>query len=215
MQISRPTLREAIRVLADAGVVEVKAGAAGGMYVASDYVPRDVLHSKSEVRIGEIAGVLEARRILEPRVAQVAAMRATAEDFEEMQRIIDETRALIGSGEVLREEDRFLQLDVRFHIAMARATRNQMIVTLVRELFRGLEIARDMAMHVPPVPGWVLDVHERTLAAIASGDLGRIDAVMDEHLRKMEDTWQEETGQALIRPVPQFLRSAGNVPKRR
>jgi DNA-binding FadR family transcriptional regulator len=144
--------------------------------------------------------VLEARRMLEPQVAQLAAVRATREDFQEMQGIIDLTRAVVQAGDALQREDHFLQLDVRFHLAIARATGNEMIVRLIGELFAELEIARDMAMHNPPVPGWVLDIHERTLGAIASGDVERIDRVMDEHLRNMEELWEHETGRVLARP---------------
>src|SRR5579871_5991655 len=54
MQISRPTLREAVRVLASAGVLTVHSGAGGGIFVASGYVPYSILRSKSEMRVGEI-----------------------------------------------------------------------------------------------------------------------------------------------------------------
>ena len=55
MQISRATLREAVRVLVDAGVLAVRSGSGGGMSVASDYVPFELLRSKSDLRLDEIA----------------------------------------------------------------------------------------------------------------------------------------------------------------
>ena len=66
---------------------------------------------------------------------------------------------------------------------MARATRNSTVVQLMRSVLRRLEIARDMAVHAPLVPDWVISIHERTLAAIRSADFELIDAVMDEHQR--------------------------------
>lgn len=196
MQISRPTLREAVRVLVDSGVVAVRSGPGGGMSIAADVVPPELVRRRSRLRVDELGGVLEARRILEPQVARLAAGRATETDFEVMERTIFEQRALVRRGGVLDSEDRFLALDVRFHLAMARATGNRTIASLVRSLFDDLEIARDMAMHVPPVPGWAIDVHERTLAAIRTGDPDAIDAVMDEHLAKLEQTWDDEVGAA-------------------
>jgi DNA-binding GntR family transcriptional regulator len=62
----------------------------------------------------------------------------------------------------------------------------------MRSLLRQLEIARDMAMHLPLVPEWTLQIHERTLEAVRSGDLDRVSAVMDEHLGQLERT--AETG---------------------
>jgi DNA-binding GntR family transcriptional regulator len=62
----------------------------------------------------------------------------------------------------------------------------------MRTLIRRLEIARDMAMHLPLVPEWTIDIHERTLAAVRSGDIGEVEAVMDEHLGQLERTYEEE-----------------------
>src|SRR5689334_4940526 len=81
MRISRPTLREAVRVLQDSGLIQVRRGAGGGMFVATELVPPELVARRREMRIGEVAQVLEARRVLEPRVAALAARRAGDEDF--------------------------------------------------------------------------------------------------------------------------------------
>jgi GntR family transcriptional regulator, transcriptional repressor for pyruvate dehydrogenase complex len=206
MQISRATLREAVRVLSDAKVLTVKPGSSGGIYVASGYVPFELLRSKSKLRLGEVAGVLEARRLFEPRVAQLASLNARDNDFIRLQANIDQQKALVDAGDVTQEIDRFLQLDAQFHLSIASATGNATIVSLMRMLLRQLEIARDMALHLPPIPGWVIEIHERTLAAIRSTDQQEIEVVMDEHLAAMERNWERETGRVLVRPIPEFLR---------
>ncbi len=206
MQISRATLREAASVLVAAGVLVVRPGASGGMFVASDYVPIELLRSRSDLRLDEVAGVLEARRLVEPRVAQLAALNARDEDYAHMQRTIDAQQALIARGAVLEHEDRFLALDTQFHVRIARASGNSTIVSMMRMLFRRLEIARDLALHEPPTASWVVDVHERTLAAIRSCDHDRIEVVMDEHLAWMEHAWERATERRLVRPLPSFLR---------
>jgi len=205
MQISRPTLREAVKVLVEAGLLEVRRGPGGGMFVATDVVGVELVRQRSSLRLGEVAGVLEARRMLEPRVAQLAAVRATEEDFAALQRSIDSMRALVDAGRALKQEDRFLQLDVQFHLALARASGNATVESLMRVLFRQLEIARDMAMHLPLVPEWTIQIHERTVAAVRSGDLVEVESVMDEHVGQLERTWEEETARALVRPLPDFL----------
>src|ERR671935_1776674 len=205
MRISRPTLREAVKLLSEAGVLEVRRGQAGGIFVASELVPRELLRTTTEIRVGEVAGVLEARRLLEPRVAQLAAVHAGEEDFAAMQATIERQRELAAAGDFLKHEDLFLQLDLKFHLAMARASRNTTVVQLMRHLFKRLEIARDMAVHAPLVPDWVIDIHERTLAAIRAADFEQIDEVMDEHLAQLEQIWERETGRGLVRPLPDFL----------
>ena len=205
MRISRPTLREAVKVLAEAGVLEVRRGQSGGIFVASELVPRDLLRSRSEIRVGEVAGVLEARRLLEPRVAQLASVHAAEDDFAAMQSTIDRQRELAAQEDFLSHEDLFLQLDLKFHLAMARASRNSTVVALMRSLFNRLEIARDMAVHAPLVPDWTIEIHERTLAAVRSSDFALIDKVMDEHLSQLEQIWERETGRGLVRPLTDFL----------
>ena len=206
MQISRATLREAVHVLVDAGVLAVRTGSTGGIFVLSDYVPMELLRSKSDLRLEEVAGVLEARRLIEPRVAQLAAVHAREDDYASIQQTLDAQKALLARGDVLEHEDRFLQLDTQFHLRIARATGNSTIVSLMRTLFRRLEIARDLALHEPPTASWVIDVHERTLAAIRSADHQRIEEVMDEHLAAMEHAWERATDRRLVRPLPDFMR---------
>ncbi len=191
MEISRPTLREAARVLVDAGVLAVRRGPGGGMFVASDVVPVELVRQRSTLRLGEVAGVLEARRLVEPGVARLAAQRASEADLTALRHSIDAMRAIVDAGYGPEDEDRFLQLDVQFHLALARASGNPTVETLMRLLFRQLEIARDMAMHVPAVPEWTIGIHERTLAAIEGDDAAELDAVMDEHLGQLERTWEQ------------------------
>jgi DNA-binding FadR family transcriptional regulator len=201
MQISRPTLRQAIRVLSEAGIVEVTPGPGGGMVVRSDNIPPDLIDSNGHVdlRIGQVANVLEARRLIEPNVAQLAASRATDADIDSMQRIIELQRATLG------EENRFLELDLRFHLAMARATHNETVVSLVRPMLRQLEIARRRMLQAEGDAERTLEIHERTLAAIVSGDAVEIERVMDEHLGWLEERWQQETGRLRLRKTPDFL----------
>ena len=205
MEISRPTLREAIAVLVEAGLLTVRRGPGGGMFVATDVVPVDLVRERSSMRLGEVASVLEARRLLEPRVAQLAAVRADEDDFAALERSIEAMREICAGGYGPADEDRFLQLDVQFHLALARAAGNATVESLMRLLFRQLEIARDMAMHAPLVPEWTIDIHTRTLAAVRAADFEQIEVVMDEHLAQLEQMWERETGRGLVRPLPDFL----------
>ena len=188
MEISRPTLREAARVLVDAGVVEVRRGPGGGMFVASDVVPVELVRQRSSVRLGQVASVLEARRLNEPGVAQLAAQRASEEDLAALERSIAAMHQIVDRGYTAGDEDRFLQLDMQFHLTIARAAGNPTVESLMRSLFRELEIARDMAMHLPLVPEWTIQIHERTLEALRSGGPERVAEVMDEHLGQLERT---------------------------
>lgn len=195
MEISRPTLREAIKVLVTAGVLEVRRGADAGMFVCTDVVAADLVRHRADLRLGEVAAVLEARRLLEPGVARLAGERAGPADLAALERSIDAMRRIVAAGYGPGDEDRFLQLDVQFHLALARAADNPTVERLMRTVLRELEIARDMAMHEPLVPEWTIAIHDETLAAVAGGDPVVIDEVMDRHIARMETTWAAEAGQ--------------------
>src|SRR5215211_5734438 len=89
--VSRETVRKAVRALVDAGVLEVTSGrgSRSGIHVRSDLIPPELLHGPASLPIGEISGVLEARRLFEPRVAQLAGLLATEDDFAELQGVVD------------------------------------------------------------------------------------------------------------------------------
>jgi DNA-binding FadR family transcriptional regulator len=170
------------------------------MFVATDVVPADLVRERADLRLGEVAAVLEARRIVEPGVARLAAGRAGEADLAALERSIEAMRRIVAAGYGPGDEDRFLQLDVQFHLALARAAGNPTVERLMRMVFRELEIARDMVMHEPLVPEWTIAIHEETLAAVATGDPDSVDDVMDRHLGRIEATWREEAGQPSLPP---------------
>lgn len=205
LQVSRQTVRKAIHALAAAGVVEVVSGqgAHSGARVTTNYVPPDLDGGRQPPpNLGEIAGVLEARRMFEPRVAVLSGYLMTHEDYDRIAEVLEQQRRATTL-------DGIRQLDVPFHIAIAQATHNQTIVEVISTLMRHLDIARDVVtMDETDEARATIEIHERTLAAIASRDPRRIEATMDEHLRMMESAWEHATGRPLPRAVPDFLLSA-------
>lgn len=197
LEVSRPTLREALRILSDAGVLGREQR--GALTVLTEEIPHSLIRERSGIRIGEVAQVLEARRLFEPRVAQLAGFYADEDDLAAMRRTIALQRELAADRERVRV------LDTRFHLAMARATKNATVLEQMRLLLRHVEIARDMALRTPLEPELIIESHERTLAAIAGGDPEQIDAAMDEHLSFLERLWEAESGRPRLRRLPPFL----------
>lgn len=213
MQISRPSLREAIAALESLGVLEVRRGPGGGIYVSSTELPRQLLRPREELSPDEIRSVLEARRLLEPRVAHLAAVYAREEDFERMQAAIDAQKDIVAQGQSGIDTERFVAHDVHFHMRMAAATHNATVIALTRILQGRLECARDLITPGNEQPEWCVDVHERTLAAIRLADHALIESVMEEHIRFLEVAWERSTETALVRPLPSFLIPANERPR--
>jgi GntR family transcriptional regulator, transcriptional repressor for pyruvate dehydrogenase complex len=198
--VSRETVRKAVRTLADAGVLEITSGrgSQSGVHVRSDLIPPELQHGPADLPIGEISGVLESRRLFEPRVAQLAALLATEDDFAGMQTVID------AQGEFVDSPQRVRDLDAPFHLALARATHNATVVALMQTLFQRLDVAKHIAIEPGEAPR-AIEIHERTLAALMSRDLDAIERVMDAHLSILERAWERESGRGLPRKVPDFL----------
>jgi GntR family transcriptional repressor for pyruvate dehydrogenase complex len=182
LEVSRPTLREAIKVLAQAGIVQVLPGPKGGTFVVSEVIPASLV-DRTASRLGEVPAVLEARRAFEPAVARLAAKHGTPGDFMAMERIV----AL--QWEAGDDWARITQLDNRFHREMARATKNAVIVSMMSSLSRQLEIARATRMRTPFAIERAVAVNGETVEAIRSGDESEIERVMDEHLKQLEEAW--------------------------
>jgi GntR family transcriptional regulator, transcriptional repressor for pyruvate dehydrogenase complex len=202
MGVSRQTIRKAIHSLASAGILDIRSGQGprSGAHVRTNVIPLELLGSGSATppNISEIAGVLEARRLFEPRVAVLAGFLMTGADHDAIREVIERQRQAVDL-EGVRD------LDARFHIGIAQATQNRTIVVLMQGLMEQLDVARHVVALDPDEQSQTIDIHERTLEAIASRDQRRIEATMDEHLRMMETAWERASGRALPRTVPDFL----------
>jgi len=203
LQVSRPTVRLALEALAEAGVVEIGLGRTGGARVASIWIPDGLVErAGAEPRAEEIFRMLEARRTLEPRVVQLAALRATDADFDELRRCIELEASQLGNWE------RMVEADLRFHRQMWRMARNAELETMLVTLIGKLAIALDMAMRTATDQTTAVAIHERTLEALMRGDMEEIDAVMDEHMSYLEQICEDVLGRRRLRDVPAFLRAA-------
>jgi GntR family transcriptional regulator, transcriptional repressor for pyruvate dehydrogenase complex len=196
MEISRPTLREAVRLLVRAGVIRVDPGPAGGMFVVSDSVPAELLQARVRLRVTEVATVLEARRAIEPQTAQLAGLFATESDFRRMRSTIE------AQLECLGDRERLNQFEERFHLYLARATGNATIVEVMQTLLRQLAIAWDIGKRLPHDDEAGIAMHDRTLEALMSRDAEAIHNAMDAHLGLLEHLWEHETGRPRLRHQP-------------
>lgn len=124
--ISRSPVREAVKALSVARVLQVRRG--DGTYVTS-LAPSLLLEGLgSAVALMQGGGVLElteVRRLLEPAATGLAATRITAEQLEEVHQLLDAMR------EAVDDVERLTVLDAAFHSAVIAATGNETLTTLL------------------------------------------------------------------------------------
>ncbi|MDQ0418141.1 GntR family transcriptional repressor for pyruvate dehydrogenase complex [Croceifilum oryzae] len=129
--VSRPTVREAIRSLEAIGVVEVRRGVYGGIFVAEpkpDHVGK-ALAALLRFRGATISELVEFRQTFEAETAYWAAQRATTQQIEQLVTIANKLMEVAHSSQVPWEK--FIELDLAFHEEVAQASHNQIRVAIM------------------------------------------------------------------------------------
>src|SRR5262249_13666841 len=135
--ISKPTLRQALRVLERSGLLEVKQGKSGGIFLKSEYLATDAISSHIATEEHSVMETLPARRVVEPAVTFEAMRVATEDDLAEIERTVDLLLVVgIGSAQLLRA-------DMMFHRAVARAAHNRALEEAMQVVYRRLAPTRD------------------------------------------------------------------------
>jgi GntR family transcriptional regulator, transcriptional repressor for pyruvate dehydrogenase complex len=136
--VSRSTLREGIRALEALGVVEVRPGAAGGIFATEPRGDQVGAALESLIRFsGATARDLwEFRVSFEGETAFWAAGRATAEDVAGLDEIVAEWKVLSAEDGTLWPV--LAEVDVRFHDAIAQASHNQVRLAIMLGLSRAI-----------------------------------------------------------------------------
>jgi len=181
LSVGRSAVREAMRELATLDLVEIRPGR--GTFVRS--LRPDLLvrpdRLRSEVDRAVQLEFLEARMIIEPEAAALAATRATASDLERLAHDIACLREAVLAG--FRPPE-----DLGFHLDVVRATRNSALVRLAGAIVSFYE--RDQAI---PTERDVVE-HGEVLAAIQGGDGDAARAAMRHHLAVEQELRQGGRG---------------------
>ena len=170
--VSRDTVREAIKSLADAGYLVSRRGRYGGTFLA-DELPA----TESVVRVNraEIDDALRLREILEVGAARMAASRTlTAAEREGLWSRLVDVRAAAP-------ED-YRRLDSRLHLAIAEAAGSPSLVPLVAENRMRLNALLDQIPLLRRNIAHSDDQHEAIVIAILAGDAGAAAAAMHAHV---------------------------------
>lgn len=126
--VSRPTLREAFRILETENLISVKRGSRGGARVTqpSVSVAARYVGLLLQVQATTIGDVYEARIILESACARLLARRRTKQDLVDLGACVDELRSVVEAGpDDVPEAGRWSGLVFRFHDLIMRRCGNK------------------------------------------------------------------------------------------
>lgn len=177
--VSRTTIREAIRHLESIGCVETKVGA--GSYVKTPDTAQIADDFSSELLQGDVMNcdVLEFRTIIDCEVGALAAARRSMEQLQALQDNVDRLRESINNGTGMEDYEK---LDKEFHFLLAKATNNNVLINLVRmsEGLYGYTINLSFAVDGMPVSG--LKQHEEILDAVINRDAQKARTLIRRHI---------------------------------
>lgn len=178
--VSRMAARDALRALSANGVVDIRVGAGGGIRVAGGDPEKfgDALSIQVALSGASNVEILEAQLGIEERAAELAATNRTLGDVGEMHRLIEAADA--ARGDALK----FLRLGWDFHLAVAEASHNRVLIIQLKA-FRHVAWSTRGSAQVQGVSDQVLAVHRDIAGAIEAGDATLAKSIMRTHLDQM------------------------------
>lgn len=193
LQVSRSSLREAVRTLELQGVVVSRPGA--GTFVstdpfvsAADSVASFLVHGREDLK-----DIFEMRYLLEPHIAALAAQRATSEDLARLEAMLADQEAQINRGETGTGGD------TAFHFAMAESTHNSALVKVVTAISDILRQSRDQSLQAPGRPQRSLASHRYILEMVRRNDAQGAREAMEHHISVVEPSFLPTDGQPLVK----------------
>jgi DNA-binding FadR family transcriptional regulator len=180
--VSRTVVREAVRLLASKGLVSVKHGS--GVWVqppdAWDHLDPLILASRLEIGqdISVLDQIIEARRIVEPEVAYLAARRRTSEHLSRLRDLLAAMRSALINGDI----ERIGELDFQFHETLFIASGNLVLRQLVWTLSTLFQVAATLFRGDAPRREDSQRDHAAILAAVEAGDAERARQTMRQHI---------------------------------
>ena len=186
LDVTRTVVREALIMLEIKGLVEVRRGA--GIYVLDNSGSQNT--DSPDANVCNDAGpfeLLQARQLLESNIAEFAALQATREDIVKMRQALQlEERELASSAPGSSESG-----DMQFHLAIAEATHNSMLVELFRQSWQWREnnpMWIQLHSHLDDSlyrKEWLGD-HKQILAALIKKDARAAKLAMWQHLENVK-----------------------------
>ncbi len=178
-QVSRASVREALRALESMGLIEIRSGE--GTYVAStvESLLSPLAFSIRQQRDG-LREIFEARRIVESEIAALAAERANPSEVQHLEAILKEQARQIAKGET------GVEADSAFHSTLAQAAKNKVFLRLNEAMVESLHEIRERSLQTDGRPARSLAGHRKILKAIRARNPAKARKAMLEHLEAIE-----------------------------
>lgn len=192
--VSRTAVREAVKALREKGLVEAYSGRGTFITNGTSQAMRQSLDWM--VKVGQADGsghLAEVRAILEPEIAALAATRRDDQHLAAMRdafEVMDRAR---------QDPVAFIEADLDFHLALAEAAANPLILSLIDSIVGLLREQRMRIFYVEGGPERGQYHHKRVLDAVEQRDAEKARAAMRAHLLQVREDSKSSEAQPLLR----------------
>jgi len=197
--VSRPTLREALKILQSQGVIALRPGPGGGIIVTKPSI--DMLaHGLSVfLRMHEVPfiTVLKAREVIEPALTFEAAVNGTEQDFADLEASV----ARMSTLQAQRDQQAFLDENRNFHGIIARASGNKVLEVFWSTISVLASGEHHGLRYTVGNQGHVIAAHERILKACRGRDGEAAAAAMQSHVSDLENLVRTRYQRLLAHPT--------------
>lgn len=184
--VSRLTVREALKALRAQNVVSVQRGRGTYVNAPEQWTSLDAMIRAASFGKGErntSIQLLEVRRMIETGAAALAALRHSPEDLALLRAHLEHMEQAASD----RQVDRFVAADIAFHDVILRASGNMLVPAMYEPLGRLLSAGRRETSAVPQIQDHAIAKHHSILTAIASGNAEAARVAMDSHMDQTHD----------------------------
>lgn len=159
--VSRSVVREALRILEMSGLVDIRKGPTGGIFVTNVYHEPIKRSLNNMIASGDISieHLFDARMLIEPRIAREAALHARQEDLRKLHDLF------IDSEAHLDDPVRLKQNNLKFHLLLARASGNP-VLSLMLESVIELLVERILDFVDLSLERHFLEIHQEIFKTI-------------------------------------------------
>jgi GntR family transcriptional repressor for pyruvate dehydrogenase complex len=187
--VSRTAVREAVKALREKGLVEAYPGRGTFIMDSSPYTFRLSLDRMMKTSQGEgLTYLAEVREIMEPEIAAMAAARADQDALATMR----ESVAIMDQAK--KDPEAFIEADLDFHLAMAEAAANPIILSLIDSIVGLLREQRMGIFQVEGGPERGQYHHKKIMEAVEHRDSAGAREAMKAHLRQVREDSQKAPG---------------------
>lgn len=171
--VSRPVLREAMKILSSKGLVDVrqKIGTRATDREQWSLLDGDVLAWHLAAGVGShdlLQQLVEVREIIEPQACRLAAVRGSDPQFAGIARAFDDMWSAIR----MDDNEAFIDADLRFHGGIVEASNNLLLQQMNSTIASALRLSRDVTIQVPNSNTEAMPLHQEVLDRILSRDGG-------------------------------------------